>query len=176
MSMENKKQKNVLGEILEECSIDPLTGWYRDGCCNTDENDHGLHTVCVKVTDEFLKWFEVIKAQGKVRCIGLAGEPESIMPWLHSNHLEFSVIQTRDGFKEEESVDLMTKTGYRPQFTYGYISSNKSPDVKAIMKKAFLRNRSGSIIISTRRKERLAVSLHAATNNLLKEINSSLHK
>ena len=56
MSMENKKQKNVLGEILEECSIDPLTGWYRDGCCNTDENDHGLHTVCVKVTDEFLKW------------------------------------------------------------------------------------------------------------------------
>ena len=56
MSMENKKQKNVLGEILEECSIDPLTGWYRDGCCNTDENDHGLHTVCVKVTGEFLKW------------------------------------------------------------------------------------------------------------------------
>ena len=56
MSMENNKQKNVLGEILEECSIDPLTGWYRDGCCNTDENDHGLHTVCVKVTDEFLKW------------------------------------------------------------------------------------------------------------------------
>ena len=56
MSMENKKQKNVLGEILEECSIDPLTGWYRDGCCNTDENDHGLHTICVKVTDEFLKW------------------------------------------------------------------------------------------------------------------------
>ena len=31
------KQKNVLGEDLEECSKDPLTGWYRDGCCNTDE-------------------------------------------------------------------------------------------------------------------------------------------
>ena len=40
------KQKNVLGEDLEECSKDPLTGWFRDGCCNTDENDHGLHTVC----------------------------------------------------------------------------------------------------------------------------------
>ena len=40
------KQKNVLGEDLEECSLDPLTGWYRDGCCNTDENDRGLHTVC----------------------------------------------------------------------------------------------------------------------------------
>ena len=33
------KQKNVLGQDLEQCSLDPLTGWYRDGCCNTDEND-----------------------------------------------------------------------------------------------------------------------------------------
>tara|TARA_Y100001970_G_scaffold287129_1_gene411014 strand:- start:1521 stop:1895 length:375 start_codon:yes stop_codon:yes gene_type:complete len=49
-------QKNVLGEDLEECSKNPLTGWFRDGCCNTDENDHGLHTVCVKVNDEFLLW------------------------------------------------------------------------------------------------------------------------
>ena len=49
-------QKNVLGEKLESCSIDPLTGWYRDGCCNTDETDHGIHTVCAKVTSEFLNW------------------------------------------------------------------------------------------------------------------------
>ena len=49
-------QLNVLGEKLEDCSLDPLTGWYRDGCCNTDENDHGLHTVCAKVTTEFLEW------------------------------------------------------------------------------------------------------------------------
>tara|TARA_B100001123_G_C15075579_1_gene933483 strand:- start:32 stop:412 length:381 start_codon:yes stop_codon:yes gene_type:complete len=49
-------QKNVLGEKLEECSNDPLTGWFRDGCCNTDLTDHGIHTVCVKVTDKFLKW------------------------------------------------------------------------------------------------------------------------
>ena len=51
-----KKQKNVLGENLENCSTDPITGWFRDGCCNTDKNDRGLHTVCVKVNDEFLKW------------------------------------------------------------------------------------------------------------------------
>ena len=49
----NISQKNVLGEDLEECSNDPLTGWLRDGCCNTDENDHGVHTVCAKVTTEF---------------------------------------------------------------------------------------------------------------------------
>ena len=51
-----KKQKNVLGENLEECSLDPLTGWYRDGCCKTDENDKGVHTVCAKVNNEFLNW------------------------------------------------------------------------------------------------------------------------
>ena len=52
----SEQQKNVLGENLEECSNNPLTGWFRDGCCNTDENDHGLHTVCVKVNNEFLEW------------------------------------------------------------------------------------------------------------------------
>ena len=49
-------QKNVLGEKLEKCSEDPLTGWLRDGCCNTDKNDHGAHTVCVKVTTKLLAW------------------------------------------------------------------------------------------------------------------------
>ncbi len=52
----SEKQKNVLGEDLEECSLDPLTGWFRDGCCNTGKNDHGHHTVCVKVNNEFLNW------------------------------------------------------------------------------------------------------------------------
>lgn len=47
---------NVLGEELELCSLDPLTGWWRDGCCNTDQNDYGVHTVCVVVTDEFLEF------------------------------------------------------------------------------------------------------------------------
>ena len=53
-------QKNVLGENLEECSADPLTGWFRDGCCNTDENDIGMHTVCLKVNDEFLEWLKEV--------------------------------------------------------------------------------------------------------------------
>ena len=52
----NDNQKNVLGEKLEPCSSDPITGWYRDGCCNTDEMDHGMHTVCAKVTKSFLEW------------------------------------------------------------------------------------------------------------------------
>ena len=52
---------NVLGTELKTCSSDPLTGWYRDGCCNTDENDRGSHTVCCVVTQEFL---EYAKSQG----------------------------------------------------------------------------------------------------------------
>ena len=54
--MKNEQQKNVFGENLEPCSNDPLTGWLRDGCCNTDKNDHGLHTVCAKVNNDFLTW------------------------------------------------------------------------------------------------------------------------
>ena len=50
------KQKNVFGEDLEPCSNEPLTGWLRDGCCNTDDKDKGLHTICAKVSDKFLKW------------------------------------------------------------------------------------------------------------------------
>lgn len=47
---------NVLGGPLEECSGEPLTGWFRDGCCNTDNNDRGLHVVCCILTDEFLEF------------------------------------------------------------------------------------------------------------------------
>ena len=53
---EEEFQKNVLGEKLEPCSTDPITGWYRDGCCNTNDIDHGVHTVCAKVTTRFLEW------------------------------------------------------------------------------------------------------------------------
>lgn len=45
---------NVLGTPLQECGVDPLTGFYRDGCCNTGSDDLGVHTVCALVTEEFL--------------------------------------------------------------------------------------------------------------------------
>ena len=47
---------NVKGTELQECSIEPLTGWLRDGCCNTDERVQGSHTVCAIVSDEFLQF------------------------------------------------------------------------------------------------------------------------
>ena len=45
---------NVLGTKLVPCSYDPLTGYFRDGCCNTDAADQGSHLICARVTDEFL--------------------------------------------------------------------------------------------------------------------------
>ena len=45
-----------MGTELEICGTDPITGFYRDGCCNSGNDDFGLHTVCVVVTEEFLKF------------------------------------------------------------------------------------------------------------------------
>ena len=46
--------QNVLGTELESCSADPLTGFYRNGCCDTGADDAGVHTVCCRVSEEFL--------------------------------------------------------------------------------------------------------------------------
>ena len=47
---------NVFGERLVSCSDEPVTGFFRDGCCNTSDQDTGSHTVCVKVTRQFLQF------------------------------------------------------------------------------------------------------------------------
>ena len=47
--------RNVLGAELEPCGTDPLTGFYRDGCCSTGPDDRGSHTICAVVTAEFLE-------------------------------------------------------------------------------------------------------------------------
>ncbi len=55
------RDENVFGEPLESCSFDPVTGFFRDGCCGTGPEDRGSHTVCAQVTAEFL---EFSKARG----------------------------------------------------------------------------------------------------------------
>jgi len=45
---------NVLGQALKDCSFDPLTGYFRDGCCKTSSVDTGSHVICARVTQEFL--------------------------------------------------------------------------------------------------------------------------
>lgn len=52
----NSEPLNVLGTPLVPCSYDPLTGFFRDGCCNTDAQDQGSHVICAKVTQAFLDY------------------------------------------------------------------------------------------------------------------------
>lgn len=51
-----QQQLNVLGTELQPCSYDPMTGYYRTGCCENRGDDPGLHTVCARVTDDFLEF------------------------------------------------------------------------------------------------------------------------
>ena len=48
--------KNVLGTDLQPCSLEPLTGWFRDGCCRSGVDDEGLHLLCAQMTEEFLRF------------------------------------------------------------------------------------------------------------------------
>ncbi len=50
------RAKNVLGTELQDCSHDPLTGYFRDGCCRTGADDYGIHVVCARMTTAFLEF------------------------------------------------------------------------------------------------------------------------
>jgi len=52
-------QTNVFGESIEECCSHPITGYFRDGFCNTTKYDQGSHTICALITEEFLVFFSV---------------------------------------------------------------------------------------------------------------------
>lgn len=56
----NQSACNVLGTALEPCSFAPLTGFYRDGCCNTGAEDRGLHLVCIEATIDFLEFSRAV--------------------------------------------------------------------------------------------------------------------
>ncbi|MXQ08621.1 DUF2237 family protein [Alphaproteobacteria bacterium GH1-50] len=58
--MEKEPPINVLGEPLEPCSTSPVTGFFRDGACNTCAEDHGSHTVCAVLTAEFLAYSKYV--------------------------------------------------------------------------------------------------------------------
>ena len=52
--------KNIFGEPLITCSTSPMTGFFRNGCCDTDKTDIGMHTICVIVTKEFLLFSKAV--------------------------------------------------------------------------------------------------------------------
>ncbi len=72
----NELVLNVIGTALVPCSFDPLTGFYRDGCCATDHHDQGSHLICAKMTKEFLEFSlkqgnDLITPQPQYRFVGL---------------------------------------------------------------------------------------------------------
>lgn len=54
--MEKFNSTNVLGGPLARCGVDPMTGFFRDGCCNTSHSDRGMHTICAIMTEAFLRF------------------------------------------------------------------------------------------------------------------------
>jgi uncharacterized protein (DUF2237 family) len=66
--------KNVLGGDLEPCNLDPITGFYRNGCCDTGAEDAGVHVVCAEMTEEFLD-FSVMQGNDLVTPVPAFGFP-----------------------------------------------------------------------------------------------------
>lgn len=56
IQIKRTEERNVLGGELLTCSLEPRTGFFRDGCCRTGPDDHGVHVVCSRVTAEFLEY------------------------------------------------------------------------------------------------------------------------
>jgi len=120
--------KNVMGTDLVSCSYDPLTGYFRDGCCNTDASDHGSHLICVRVTAEFLGFSkargnDLMTPQPQHRFTGLnpgdrwclcalrwrealeAGvAPPVVLEATHANALQFATMAQLDKHRFQGTV------------------------------------------------------------------------
>ena len=118
--------KNVLGLPLEPCSHDPLTGFYRNGCCDTGREDVGLHLVCIRATRDFLAFSKAVGndlstpmpqydfpglAPGDRWCLCVerwqqayqAGKaPKVVLASTHISTLEFVELDVLEEFADEE--------------------------------------------------------------------------
>ena len=106
-------------------------------------------------TDEWLRWLE--DEGERVAWFGVAGNSERIGPFVESANRLAAVVQTNDSLDGREA-DVVARFGRPPQLTYGYVSARRSGgplDAATILGAALRRNRTGSIIVSTRRIDRL---------------------
>lgn len=104
-------------------------------------------------TDEWLGWIE--KERDRIRNVGIAGPQAVVKPFLDINDPLTQVIQTRDSLERREA-DILTSAGRPFQLTYGYFTGNAHGlDGREVLSAALARNTTGSIIVSTRSRERL---------------------
>lgn len=170
--------RKVLGRVAPGFSL-PLVNWtlararasFEDSLARlrTDYVDFlMMHEPDLEVirTDEFLYWFESEVTQGRVRHWGIAGAVERVCPFVSSNHPLAAVVQTRDSLDKREA-DFVLDAGRTLQFTYGYLSPRKQQGVavepERIIRAALQRNASGSVIVSTRRADRITDLATAAS-------------
>lgn len=110
-------------------------------------------------TEEWQRWLECCVTDGKLRAFGLALAAERVEPFLATGRTLGQVIQMTDSLSGREA-DVLQEYGRPMQITYGYVSaamSNRDPmPVREILRRALLRNISGAVIVSTKRRDRLA--------------------
>jgi len=115
--------------------------------------------------DDFLAWFEAQRAGGVIRAWGVSGESRSYSAWLNAGHRIVQVVQARDSLDGREA-DAVTAAGRPLQLTYGYLGAAMRADASVcardVLRRALERNRTGAVIISTRRAERVADLAEAA--------------
>ena len=95
----NNQQLNVFEEPLEECSCNPITGFFRSGCCETSDQDIGNHTVCALMTKEFLL-FSFEKGNDLISAV-----PQFDFPGLKPGEISGAFVQT-DGWKPMKRILL----------------------------------------------------------------------
>ncbi|GAA4043562.1 aldo/keto reductase family protein [Parerythrobacter jejuensis] len=109
-------------------------------------------------TDEWLRWLEDCRTEGKVRYFGMAGMPLDVAPLVEQAPALGEVLQLADSLDQHEADAVFTTQPM--QITYGYVSAAatraRSLNVTGVLTKALQRNRSGAVIVSTTRPERLA--------------------
>jgi len=110
-------------------------------------------------SDEFLTWLLEEKRKGSIRAWGLAGQPEAMEEWIRPSHPLGAVLQVRDSLDHLEA-DRVTRVGRELQITFGYLSSTSVSAGQLwpedVLTRALERNRTGSVLVSTRRVERIA--------------------
>ena len=106
--------KNVLGGPLQTCSMRPLTGFYRNGCCDTGPEDEGLHTICCQVTAEFLAHQREIGNDLSTPFPHVRlPRPEAGRPLVRVHHALEGVVRGRDGLPGHSGSDSHARAGVR---------------------------------------------------------------
>ncbi|WP_081768625.1 aldo/keto reductase [Herbaspirillum sp. RV1423] len=113
-------------------------------------------------TDEWQRWLESLVQSGKIRHFGIAGEAPLIAAMLEASPSLAQVVQVRDSL-DKRQADVLARHQRALQFTYGYLASGTQPetDAAAVLRQALQRNATGSILVSTRRVERVAALARA---------------